>query len=68
MAGSTSGPGNEASMSNRNYLIFEDALPKYQWRNVLYVLWGKDAVYDKGAKILKAAPPELHPPIERILD
>jgi hypothetical protein len=43
------------------------ALPKHQWRNVLYALWGKDAIYDKGAKTLKAAPPELRPLIERAL-
>jgi hypothetical protein len=43
------------------------ALPKHQWRGVLYALWGKDAIYDKGAKTLKAAPPKLRPLIERAL-
>jgi hypothetical protein len=43
------------------------ALPKHQWRGVLYALWGKDAICDKGAKTLKAAPPKLRPLIEQAL-
>jgi hypothetical protein len=56
---------NEDSL--RALLSMKQGTPKHIWRSVLYALWGKDAIYDKGVKTLKAAPPELRPLIEQIL-
>jgi hypothetical protein len=60
-----------AAVANENslrvLLSVKQGTSKHIWRNALYALWGKDAVYDKGVKTLKAAPPELRPLIEQAL-
>lgn len=36
------------------------------WRNALYAIWGSDAIYKKGERTLKKAPPTLRSLYEEI--
>jgi hypothetical protein len=57
-----------ANAESLNLLLEAKAsLEEHEWRAVRYALWGRDAVYDKSAKTLQTAPPELRPLIERLL-
>jgi len=40
---------------------------EYVWQGAIYAIWGKDAVYNKGDKIIKKADPTLRPLYEKVL-
>ena len=56
---------NEASL--RLLLAAKAGSDPLEWEGVLYALWGKDAVYGKGAKTIRSAPASLRPLYEEIL-